>query len=110
MISESYSLNKGIILEGEEGLRFSESNPLKKSIKGSPPQKGAKTGAVPQGLAMSVDLRKKAKKGIDTMGIESVAPSVLGVVNYVNGKKKATMMERARELEKQQKLQNLKVR
>lgn len=59
---------------------------------------------------MSVDLRKKAKKGIDTMGIESVAPSVLGVVNYVSGKKKATMMERARELEKQQKLQNLKVR
>ena len=58
---------------------------------------------------MSVDLRKKAKKGIDNMGIESVAPSVLGVVNYVSGKKKASMMERARELEKQQKLQNLKV-
>lgn len=47
---------------------ISESHPLKKKIGGSP-HKGAKTGAVPQGLAMSVDLRKKGKKGLDSMGI-----------------------------------------
>lgn len=95
----SYSQNKGIISEGKRLVNLrSESNPLKNKLMKGSPHKGAKTGAVPQGLAMSVDLRKKAKKGIESMGIESVAPSVLGVINYVSGKKKASMMERAREL------------
>ena len=72
----SYSQNKGIISEGKRLVNLrSESNPLKTKLMKGSPHKGAKTGAVLQGLAMSVDLRKKAKKGIESMGIDKIGLS-----------------------------------
>lgn len=96
-----YLKDLGVVFPSQANYQAkrSESNPLKK--KGNK----SETGAYLMGMAASVDIRKK-RKAVDSLGIESMAPST---EPRKYGKGKATMLERARELEKAQKVANLKV-